>query len=77
MRKEPATSSEANVNDPGTRCALTVAPVFAQFIDDELLPAIGVSPQDFWAGFESIVNDLTPLNRALLEKRDEIQAADA
>ncbi len=72
---EPVTSSEAKVTDPRTRCALTVAPVFAQFIDDELLPAIGVGPQDFWAGLESIVNDLTPDNRALLDRRNEIQQA--
>ena len=53
--------------------ALTIAPVFAQFLEDELLPAIGMSPADFWAGLESIVGDLTPLNRALLEKRDAMQ----
>ncbi len=72
---EPVTTSEANVNDPRTHCALTVAPVFAQFIDDELLPAIGMEPQDFWPGLESIITDLTPVNRALLEKRDEMQKA--
>jgi malate synthase len=55
--------------------ALTIAPVFAQFLEDELLPAIGMSPADFWAGLESIMSDLTPLNRALLEKRDAIQRA--
>ncbi len=72
---EPVIRREANVNDPRTYCALSIAPVFAQFIDDELLPAIGVSPQDFWSGLESIVDDLTPLNRALLEKRDDLQKA--
>ena len=55
--------------------ALTIAPVFVQFIEDELLVAIGMSPADFWAGLESIVNDLSPLNRALLDKRDAIQHA--
>ena len=55
--------------------ALTIAPVFARFIEDELLPAIGMSPADFWAGLESIVSDLSPLNRALLDKRDAIQQA--
>ena len=72
---EPVTTSEANVNDPRTDCALTIAPVFAQFIDDELLPAIGIAPEAFWSGLESIVTDLTPVNRALLEKRDEMQKA--
>ena len=52
---------------------LTIAPVFAQFVEDELLPAIGVRPDVFWDGLQSIIDDLTPVNRALLEKRDEIQ----
>lgn len=55
--------------------ALQVSPVFRQFIEDELLPAIGVAADVFWPGLESIITDLTPLNRALLEKRDEIQQA--
>jgi malate synthase len=62
-----------NVEQDKIPCALTVAPVFAQFVDDELLPAIGVRPAAFWAGLESIIDDLTPVNRALLEKRDEMQ----
>ncbi len=59
-----------NTSTPGN---LKVAPVFAQFMESELLPLIGMQPEEFWAGLESIINDLTPLNRALLEKRDEIQ----
>jgi malate synthase len=54
---------------------MTIAPVFRQFVETELLPAIGVSADDFWVGLESIIRDLTPLNRALLEKRAEIQQA--
>ncbi len=34
----------------------------------------GVKPKDFWAGFADIVHDLAPRNRALLKKRDELQA---
>ena len=62
-----------NVEQDKLPSALTIAPVFAQFVEDELLPAIGVRPATFWAGLESIIDDLTPVNRALLEKRDEIQ----
>ncbi|MEJ2255471.1 MAG: malate synthase G [Woeseiaceae bacterium] len=56
----------------GSLCA---APEFAHFVEHELLPAIGMSPADFWLGLESIVTDLTPLNRALLEKRAAMQQA--
>ena len=68
-----ATTDEMSMNEQRGYCALTISPVFAQFVEDDLLPAIGISPEDFWPGLESIINDLTPVNRALLEKRDEIQ----
>jgi malate synthase len=54
---------------------MTIAPVFRQFVENELLPAIGISAGDFWPGLEAIITDLTPLNRALLEKRAAIQQA--
>ena len=54
---------------------MTIAPVFREFVENELLPAIGIHAGDFWPGLEAIINDLTPLNRALLEKRAAIQTA--
>ena len=68
-----ATTDEMSMNEQRGYCALTISPVFAQFVEGDLLPAIGISPEDFWPGLESIINDLTPVNRALLAKRDEIQ----
>jgi malate synthase len=62
-------SSEKNSN----YCTLTISPVFGQFIDIELLPAIGIGPEIFWPGLEAIIDDLGPANRALLEQRSEIQ----
>jgi len=53
--------------------ALSISPVFYQFVERELLPVIGLKSGDFWAGLESIVSDLTPVNRALLDKRDRLQ----
>jgi len=53
--------------------ALTVDPVFYRFIEDELLPAIGFDSNRFWRGLESLIDDLTPINRALLRRRDELQ----
>ncbi len=66
---------EMKTEESRTPCALTVSPVFSQFIEGELLPAIGVDAGAFWSGLESIINDLTPLNRALLDTRAEIQQA--
>ena len=54
-------------------CTLTISPIFGQFIDEELLPAIGIGPDTFWPRFEALIDDLSPLNRALLDKRQEIQ----
>jgi malate synthase len=44
------------------------------FIETRALPGTGVSAEDFWSGFSALVHDLGPKNRALLEKREEIQA---
>jgi malate synthase len=54
---------------------LQVATSLFRFIEDEALPAAGLDPAAFWPGVAQIVADLTPVNRALLSRRDELQAA--
>ena len=54
--------------------ALKVAPELKQFVEAEALPGTGVSADAFWAGFSAIANELAPKNRALLAKRDDLQA---
>ena len=56
-----------------THHSLQVAPTLASFIDDEVLPGTGISPVDFWAGFDAIVRDLAPKNAALLVERERLQ----
>ena len=53
---------------------LAVAPALLHFIEDELLPGTGVDVEHFWSGFDQLVHDLAPLNRALLDKREVLQA---
>ena len=53
---------------------LQVSTLLHNFINTQALPETGVSQEQFWAGLEAIVNDLAPRNRALLAKRDDIQA---
>lgn len=43
-------------------------------VKDEIAPGTGVDVDALWKGFGKIVDDLAPKNRALLEKRDAIQA---
>ncbi|MBT5861350.1 MAG: malate synthase G [Gammaproteobacteria bacterium] len=52
---------------------LSINPIFADFVETELLPAIGFEYAMFWSGVESIINDLTPKNHELLKIRDELQ----
>jgi malate synthase len=44
------------------------------FIMGEALPDTGINPEAFWRGFSGLIRDLAPKNRALLEKRDQLQA---
>jgi malate synthase len=53
---------------------LKVAAELREFIENEALPGTGVAPDAFWSGLSSLIQDLAPKNRALLEKREEIQA---
>jgi malate synthase len=53
---------------------LLVDSIFLRFVNDELLPAIGIESSAFWPRLESLIDDLTPTNRALLATRDKLQA---
>lgn len=57
-----------------SRHRLSVAAELAAFIEDKALPGTGIEAGAFWAGFDALAHDLAPKNKALLAKRDEIQA---
>lgn len=52
---------------------LQVAPILYDFINSEALPGSGIEKELFWSGFSKLVHDLTPKNKELLAKREEIQ----
>ncbi|MGM0676805.1 MAG: malate synthase G [Pseudomonadota bacterium] len=54
---------------------LQVAAQLHDFINREALPGTNVSAEAFWGGLDRMVHDLAPRNRALLEKRDALQAS--
>jgi malate synthase len=53
---------------------LQISQVLYDFIEKEATPGTGIEPKKFWAELARIVEQLAPRNRALLKKRDELQA---
>lgn len=52
---------------------LQVAEQLADFINTRVLPGSGVEQGAFWAGFDQLIHELAPENKALLARRDELQ----
>ena len=44
-----------------------------KFVNEEVIPDTNINIDNFWNGFDKAVHDLTPVNKKLLKKRDEIQ----
>ncbi|WP_455229987.1 malate synthase G [Geopseudomonas aromaticivorans] len=53
---------------------LQVAKVLFDFVNNEAIPGTGVSAEQFWQGADALIHDLAPKNKALLAKRDALQA---
>ncbi|MFT0213771.1 malate synthase G [Pseudomonas sp. F1_0610] len=53
---------------------LQVAKVLYDFINTQAIPGTGIEANKFWEGATQVLKDLAPKNRALLEKRDALQA---
>ncbi|MGB1310363.1 MAG: malate synthase G [Leucothrix sp.] len=54
---------------------LQIATSLHTLLDKEVLPGTGIDSDTFWQQFESVLTELAPQNKALLKKRDDIQAA--
>ncbi|MEK9980396.1 MAG: malate synthase G [Deltaproteobacteria bacterium] len=65
--------NQLNTEKRVTIGSLSIDPSLEALVREEIIPGLGLDAEDFWNSFSHILNDLTPRNRELLEKRDRIQ----
>jgi len=53
---------------------LQIDQIIYDLVNNEIAPGTGITPEHFWDQFAAILADLAPKNRALLQKREDIQA---
>ena len=52
---------------------LSVHPDLINLLDNHILPGLPISAEQVWAGFSKLVDELAPVNKALLAKREALQ----
>ena len=52
---------------------IKIAKPLYDLVEQEIIPNTGINTNHFWTSFGSIINDLEPDNRSLLNKRKDIQ----
>jgi malate synthase len=57
-----------------TRAGLAIDAGLATFLETEVLEPLGRDVDAFWQGFAALLADFAPRNRALLAKREDLQA---
>ncbi len=60
-------------NSSNQSLSIDINESFRQFIDSEVMPLTNIDPDQFWLDVQTLVDDLAPRNRELLEKREVIQ----
>jgi malate synthase len=53
---------------------LSISRTLHEFVTTEAMPGTGIRAPDFWTGLGKLYGELAPRNRALLERRDALQA---
>jgi malate synthase len=53
---------------------LEIAQSLYNLVANDIAPGTGIEPAAFWSSFEKVVAELAPKNKALLAKRDALQA---
>ena len=54
--------------------SLTVSSHLKNFLENEVLVGLDITKEHFWSSFEKIVSEFSPRNKALLQKREDIQS---
>jgi malate synthase len=62
------------MSDRVEKSGLQVDSALAAFLEQQVLAPLGKDTAAFWAGFAALLDRFVPLNRALLAKREDLQA---
>jgi malate synthase len=71
-RNYKTSEEDIALTDYVTRAGLSVAAPLAELVETQVL--LGVSAEEFWSGYAALLAELAPVNAALLEKREQLQA---
>ena len=52
---------------------LKVNSTLLKFINNEVIPNTNINVDNFWSKFSDVVHELSPVNKALIQKREAIQ----
>ena len=52
---------------------LSVSSTLLEFVNNELLKDTKISPEKFWKGFDDAIHELAPINKKLIQIREDIQ----
>jgi malate synthase len=63
------------MNERVARSGLQVDAALASFVESDVLAPLGIDATGFWAGFAALTDRFVAVNRALLARRDALQAA--
>jgi malate synthase len=62
------------MNNTTIKHGYQVADCLFELVNDEVLPGLDITPEHFWGGVANILTEFTPRNKALLAKRERLQA---
>ena len=71
-------SNDSGVDDvvkTSQSISLKVSKDLKDFLENEVLDGLDISSDHFWTSFEEILNEFSPRNKELLEKREDIQSS--